>query len=83
MLSMIDFTNQDIYKELVNEKYSKVIIYPVDLNNDTIEDIINISSEDGDILLAGTQFTMYELNQMMIEGQKTSLLIAFGLVFIV
>ncbi len=82
MLSMIDFTNQDIYKELVNEKYSKVIIYPVDLNNDTIEDIINISGEDGDILLAGTQFTMYELNQMMIEGQKTSLLIAFGLVFI-
>ena len=79
---MIDFSSQDIYKELVNDKYSKVIIYPTDLNNETIENIIAISDEEDGVLLAGTQFTMYELNQMMIAGQKMSLIIAFGLVFI-
>ena len=82
MLSMIDFTKQDIYNELINENYSKVIIYPVDLNNDTIENIVALSGNEGNILLAGTQFTMYELNQMMIQGQKTSLIIAFALVFV-
>ncbi|MBN2879558.1 MAG: MMPL family transporter [Clostridia bacterium] len=82
MLAMIDFKSLDIYSELINDKYSKIVIYPTDLNNDTIENIINLSNEKGDILLAGTQFTMYELNQMMIQGQAISLIVAFALVFI-
>jgi len=82
MLAMIDFESLDIYSELMNDNYSKIVIYPVDLNNDTIENIINISDDEGDILLAGTQFTMYELNQMMIQGQAMSLIVAFALVFI-
>ena len=48
MLAMIDFESLDIYSELMNDNYSKIVIYPVDLNNDTIENIINISDDEGD-----------------------------------
>ena len=78
----IDISGFELYNELANDEYNKVIIFPKDLNNDTIESIVGAAGDSEDILLAGTQITMYELNQIMIKGQKTSLLIAFGLVLL-
>jgi predicted RND superfamily exporter protein len=71
-----------VYKEMVSDEYSKIIIFPADLDNATIETIINVSNEYEDIIIAGTQLTMYELNQQMIKGQVNSLLIAFGIVLL-
>lgn len=73
--------SQSVYKELVSDDYIKVIIFPMDLNNETIEKLIALTN-DADIKLAGTQLMMYELNQNMISGQGISLGIAFGLVFL-
>ena len=67
---------------MVSDNYVKLIIFPKDLNNDTIESIANIADDYEGIELASTQLTMYELNQNMVKGQKNSLLIAFGLVFL-
>lgn len=81
-VSMLNLSDSDIYKEMVNDQYSKIIIFPKDLSNDTIENIIEITNERDGIILAGTQLTMYELNNKMIEGQKNGLIIAFALVFL-
>ena len=78
----IDVSQFEIYSELANNNYNKIIIFPKDLRNDTIENIVSAAKDNEGIILAGTQITMYELNQKMIAGQKNSLLIAFGLVFI-
>lgn len=74
--------NLEIYNEMVSDNYVKLIIFPKDLNNDTIESIINIADGYEGIELAGTQLTMYELNQSMVKDQKNSLMIAFTLVFL-
>ena len=79
-LSML--TSTDIYKELVSDRYSKIIIFPLDLSNATIESIVSTAKDFNDINLAGTQLTMYELNQNMVKGQKVSLVVAFTLVFL-
>ncbi len=75
-------SQSEIYKELVSENYTKIIIFPVDLSNATIERIDSIAKEYSNINLAGTQLTMYELNQNMVKGQKISLVVAFILVFL-
>lgn len=75
-------SQSEIYKELVSENYTKIIIFPVDLSNATIERIDSIANEYNNINLAGTQLTMYELNQNMVKGQKISLVVAFILVFL-
>jgi len=79
MIQMLQ--SESVYKELVSEDYIKVIIFPVDLKNETIENLIALTV-DNDVKLAGTQLMMYELNQNMISGQGLSLGIAFGLVFV-
>ncbi len=71
----------DIASEFVSGAYVKVIIFPKDLNNATIEEIERVGNDFPEIKLAGTQLTMYELNQSMISGQKISLTMAFILVF--
>ncbi|GAB6106531.1 efflux RND transporter permease subunit [Fusibacter bizertensis] len=81
-MDMSMLTTTDIYKELVSAHYSKIIIFPLDLSNATIESIVSIAKEFKNINLAGTQLTMYELNQNMIKGQKISLVVAFALVFL-
>lgn len=80
-IDMNMLSQSEIYKELVSEHYSKIIIFPVDLSNATIESIDAIAKNYKGINLAGTQLTMYELNQNMITGQKISLVIAFIMVF--
>jgi hypothetical protein len=59
-----------------------MMIFPKDLNNATIEGIANITDDYDHIMLSGTQLMMYELNQQMLGGQMTSLIIAFALVFL-
>ena len=81
-IGMLDIESQDIYKEMVDDNYSKVIIFPRDLSNATIENIVSITDGREGFVLAGTQLTMYELNNKMVEGQKNSLIVAFSLVFI-
>ncbi|OJV65832.1 MAG: hypothetical protein BGO41_07785 [Clostridiales bacterium 38-18] len=71
----------DMASEFMSESYLKVILFPKDLNNATIEEIERVGNEFPEIKLAGTQLTMYELNLSMISGQKISLLMAFVLVF--
>ena len=75
-------TGTDIYSEMVSDEYSKIMIFPKDLNNATIEGIVKTSEGYDNIMLSGTQLMMYELNQQMLGGQVTSLLIAFGLVLL-
>ncbi len=71
----------DMASEFMSESYLKVILFPKDLNNATIQEIERVGNEFPEIKLAGTQLTMYELNLSMISGQKISLLMAFVLVF--
>ena len=75
-------TDSDIFSDMVSDSYSKIIIFPKDLSNLTIEQIVSEAEAYPDIILTGTQLTMYELNQQMLDGQKVSLLIAFGIVFL-
>lgn len=72
----------ELYSEFVSEHYMKVMIFPKDLSNDTIEAIASITDDFDGIDLASSQLTMYELNQNMINGQALSLAVAYGLVFI-
>jgi len=74
--------NSDLYKELVSEHYIKIIIFPKDLSNETIETILGIANRFESVELAGSQLTMYELNQNMIKGQALSLAVAYVLVFL-
>ncbi len=71
-----------LYRELVSDNYTKVILFPKDMLNETIDGIKEIVEEDETNLFAGTQVTMNELNAKMIEGQKLSLALAFALVFL-
>lgn len=43
----------DIYDELISEKYSKIIVFPKDLSNQTIESIVSIAGDHDHILLSG------------------------------
>jgi len=81
-IDKIDFKASSTYKELVSNNYVKVIVFPSDLKNNTIKNIIEIADKYDDAKLAGTQLMMYELNKKMIASQKLSLLIAFALVFL-
>lgn len=74
--------SSDLYAELVSEHYIKIIIFPKDLTNETVEAIVQITEEHDGVALASSQLTMYELNQNMIKGQALSLAVAYVLVFI-
>ncbi len=76
------FSESDFYSEMVSDSYSKIIIFPKDLSNHTIEQIVSAADDYPGIILSGTQLTMYELNRQMLDGQKLSLLIAFIIVFL-
>ena len=79
-LSMLQ--GSDLYSELVSDQYLKVLIFPKDLSNETMEVIANVTENYEGIDLASSQLTMYELNQSIIKGQGLSLAVAYGLVFI-
>ncbi|MCK5811746.1 MAG: MMPL family transporter [Clostridiales bacterium] len=81
-MDKIDFNSISLYSEMVSNNYIKIMIFPADLNNDTIKNIITITDKISNIKLAGTQLMMYELNKNMISGQILSMLIAFSLVFL-
>ena len=81
-LSAAAVSGTAVYEQMVSDEYSKIIIFPADLDNATIEEIIKVSAEYDDIIIAGTQLNMYELNKQMINGQVNSLLIAFGIVLL-
>jgi len=81
-LDIRQIAGTDIYAEMVSDNYSKIMIFPKDLNNATIEGIAKTTENYDNLVLSGTQLLMYELNQQMIGGQMTSLLIAFGLVLL-
>ncbi|MFP4698560.1 MAG: efflux RND transporter permease subunit [Eubacteriales bacterium] len=76
--------------QLINrqEKVIKLLVFPTDLANNTIDEITNLinewesEQEDLDVKLAGSQFMMKELNDNMINNQVKSLLLAFVLIFI-
>lgn len=74
--------SSDLYRELVSDHYVKVMIFPKDLSNETMEVIANLTENYDGIDLASSQLTMYELNQSIIKGQGLSLAVAYGLVFI-
>jgi len=81
-IDKIDFKTSSTYKELIGDNYVKIIIFPSDFKNSTIESIITIGNKYDDVKLAGTQLMMYELNKKMVDNQKLSLLVAFILIFL-
>jgi len=70
----------------VKEKAARVVVFPADLKNQTLDAIssrvadFNEENEDMEIRETGVQYLMRELNQSMIENQTKSLLLAFGLI---
>ncbi|MCF8008812.1 MAG: MMPL family transporter [Halanaerobiales bacterium] len=70
-----------------NKNYTRVLIFPKDLKNSTLENITNYITNQKkelneiDINLTGVQYLMHDLNQNMLDNQKNTLLLAFVLVF--
>ena len=81
-MSSLNLDKSELYKEMVGSNYVKVIVFPIDLNNATIEKIESSAEGVDNIILAGGQFMMYELNQIMVKGFSNSLIAAFALVFL-
>jgi len=67
---------------------SRIIIFPTDLKNETMDEIEQIAAafdEAHDAVSlnpTGAQFLFRELNLSMVRGQLSSILLAFGLIFI-
>ncbi len=74
--------SSELYRSAISDDYIRLIIYPKDLTNQTTERLIATVAQFPGIKLVGTQLNMYELNQQMLAGQKYSMLIAFGLVWL-
>lgn len=74
------FINQD-------ENYSRVFIFPKNLQNETLEEISNFIEnkkeefEEINMNLTGVQYLMHDLNKSMLNNQKNTLILAFILVF--
>jgi len=69
------------------ENYTRVFIFPKNLQNKTLEDISNFIGnkkeefEGMNMSLTGVQYLMHDLNQNMLNNQKNTLILAFILVF--
>ncbi|MFO7815417.1 MAG: MMPL family transporter [Halanaerobiales bacterium] len=76
-------------KQFINneENYTRVMIFPKNLSNTTLEEIatyVNNKKSNLDKLnmnLTGIQYLMHDLNQNMLSNQRNTLFIAFALVF--
>ncbi|MCF8000869.1 MAG: MMPL family transporter [Halanaerobiales bacterium] len=77
-------------KQFINiaENYSRVMIFPNNLDNSTLEKIAtyindkNNSLDKLEIKLTGIQYLMHDLNQNMLSNQKNTLFLAFAIVFL-
>ncbi|EOD00201.1 efflux RND transporter permease subunit [Caldisalinibacter kiritimatiensis] len=69
-------------------KSARIIVFPKDLENETLEIInkkifeFNNKYKDLEIKATGAQYMMKELNDSMLTGQVKSILLAFSLVFV-
>ncbi len=69
------------------ENYTRVFIFPENLQNRTLEEISNFIEnkkeefEGMNMNLTGVQYLMHDLNQNMLNNQKNTLILAFILVF--
>lgn len=67
---------------------SRIIIFPSDLQNQTLDEIEEIADAFNEVHSGitlkptGAQFLFRELNLSMVKGQVSSILLAFGLIFI-
>ncbi|MCF7952630.1 MAG: MMPL family transporter [Spirochaetales bacterium] len=67
---------------------SRIIIFPSDLQNQTLDEIEEIADAFNEahsgitLKPTGAQFLFRELNLSMVKGQVSSILLAFGLIFI-
>jgi len=79
---------EDPAENLVNveEKVTRVMLFPVDFANATLDEISEMiesfDQDNGDLTarVTGAQYLMRELNESMLANQGRSLLLAFGLV---
>ncbi len=77
-------TRQFINKD---ENYTRVFVFPKNLENKTLEEISNYIDDKKDKIpgialnLTGVQYLMHDLNQNMLNNQKNTLILAFVLVF--
>lgn len=97
-LTQINMINQMAFSEsgfdptkqfINNEKnFSRVMIFPKNLNNNTLEEITTyVADKKGnlnelDMNLTGVQYLMHDLNQNMLSNQKNTLFLAFAIVFL-
>lgn len=69
------------------QRVSRVIVFPVDLKNSTLDGIeqlaVHFSEQHNDITVSvtGSQFLFKELNQSMISGQTASIILAFMVIY--
>lgn len=66
-----------------NKLYYRLIVFPINLENDTIIDIEQLASDYNDQLngqLIGGQFLMKELNESLVKGQILSILVTIVLI---
>ena len=97
-LNQINMINQMVFSERgfnptkqfinIEENYSRVMIFPKNLNNNTLEEIATyVDNKKGnlnelDMNLTGVQYLMHDLNQNMLSNQKNTLFLAFAIVFL-
>lgn len=69
-------------------KRSRIIVFPADLKNSTLDAIRDITDEfnaahsDSVIQPTGSQYLFRELNQSIIQGQTSSIILAFLIIFL-
>jgi len=64
------------------EIYFRIVVFPKDLNNDTLDTISQIKSENLEGSFTGVQFLMKEMNESLLSGQFKSILATLILIWI-
>lgn len=77
--------NPDMINSMINTEENKVklIVFPVDLNNATLDSINEVvSTHSTDAIIAGPQYILKDLNDSIFTMQLYSIIIAVGAVFV-
>jgi len=77
--------NPDMINSMINAEENKVklIVFPVDLNNATLDSINTVvSSHSTNAIIAGPQYILKDLNDSIFTMQLYSIIIAVGAVFV-
>ncbi len=67
----------------VENNVVRILVFPSDLNNETLETIEEVVNDsESDVSITGVQYSMKELNDSISKMQLDSILLAFGIVFV-